>query len=392
VPKLLDRVDSVLALMERAAAAGLAGELEVQRAAARLGRISNLIEMRDRVRVAVELCAPRRMMALMEERGALIRIFGPELLKSEADACAGMLGMLRYQSGIDGGVGIITRHASALALDGEAGPEDTAEASSAVFDEDSRLPPFARRALDEMRTASSAERLQETTHRFVCLVPDEQLRRSYIRAFKWVVAFAKWCYNRQDLADREGAVKDALARTHMHSQMQSSERDGGEAAPMSDRELLQKSESPISKEGAKSSSSGYGQRSGNGIIASSSSPSPSPSSSSSSLPSSPPSSSSKSEARLRSNSSRAVKFFSPGKTSSTATTTNPKTNTSKSPKNGTLFATRQARSVVAVNESIKKGKALSYEHLHVKTDRLIQDQIDDIERFRKAVKLPTWNG
>jgi len=54
-------VDSLQPLLKQATDLGLAGEYAVQDAALRLKHVQSLIELRDRIRMAVELCSPSKM-------------------------------------------------------------------------------------------------------------------------------------------------------------------------------------------------------------------------------------------------------------------------------------------------------------------------------------------
>ena len=110
----------------------------------RLGRVRRLIQLRDRIRFAVEVCCPSKMQRLgficfilfymiiyiiivyslynvlfnchllrmiimckyyyystIMERAKLLRIYGPELFQEEAAAVEGMFRMLNYQQSID---------------------------------------------------------------------------------------------------------------------------------------------------------------------------------------------------------------------------------------------------------------------------------------------------
>jgi C4-dicarboxylate-specific signal transduction histidine kinase len=57
VPALLSRVDRIRALVQQATELGLGGEYFVTDANLRLKRIATLIEVRDKIRYAVEICS-----------------------------------------------------------------------------------------------------------------------------------------------------------------------------------------------------------------------------------------------------------------------------------------------------------------------------------------------
>jgi ferredoxin-NADP reductase len=61
VPKLIAHADALEKLLEQATELDLAGEYQVQDAAGRLTRVRNLIQLRDRIRFAVEVCSPSKM-------------------------------------------------------------------------------------------------------------------------------------------------------------------------------------------------------------------------------------------------------------------------------------------------------------------------------------------
>ena len=61
VPKLLSRVDYIQPLVKGALDLGLDGEYEVQNAVMRIGKIKKLVELRNELRKAVELCSKSRI-------------------------------------------------------------------------------------------------------------------------------------------------------------------------------------------------------------------------------------------------------------------------------------------------------------------------------------------
>lgn len=61
VPKLIANVDALEGMLQQATDLDLAGEYAVQDAAMRLGRVRTLIQLRDRIRFAVEVCSPSKM-------------------------------------------------------------------------------------------------------------------------------------------------------------------------------------------------------------------------------------------------------------------------------------------------------------------------------------------
>ena len=69
VPKLLSNVDILLRQVKEARAMGLGGEPPVLEALLRVGKIKSLVGLRDRMRFAIELCAPSLMERCVLGRG-----------------------------------------------------------------------------------------------------------------------------------------------------------------------------------------------------------------------------------------------------------------------------------------------------------------------------------
>jgi hypothetical protein len=61
VPRLVASVDSVKALVLEARGQGMGNELVVAEAVLRLAKVKNLLELRDRLRMAIEICSPSLM-------------------------------------------------------------------------------------------------------------------------------------------------------------------------------------------------------------------------------------------------------------------------------------------------------------------------------------------
>ena len=101
VPKLLSQVDSIVKMIEKAAEINLAGDYAVQSMVHRLSRIRRLIDLRDAIRIACELCSPSRMQFAMDERSRYLRLYGVDLLKEESKAVQGLMEMLKYQDNIE---------------------------------------------------------------------------------------------------------------------------------------------------------------------------------------------------------------------------------------------------------------------------------------------------
>ena len=243
VPKLLDRVDEIHECIRGATRLGLSGEYAVHNAAMRLGKIKVLIELRDKMRFAVEIASVIKMEAALAERAKHVRIFGEELLTEELVAVQGLLKMFRYEEQL--------KHMASekVGEDNEGSPEDDGMAAgestpasppapaptdsattpkekgrkTVLFDAkqdkvfqsdedylfrqevptapDARLPPTLRHMLEEMRNAVTSAELQLAGDRLAVLVPSAERRRAVLSAFKWVVAFATWRYSFKNEAE-----------------------------------------------------------------------------------------------------------------------------------------------------------------------------------------------
>ena len=185
----------------------------------RLGRVRRLIQLRDRIRFAVEVCCPSKMQRLgfillyiilyiiivyivyyvlfnshllrmiiiciyyyystIMERAKLLRIYGPELFQEEAAAVEGMFRMLNYQQSIDASQLETDNDQQTGTDEGDGGRDmgnDTQlsmkEFHSVVKEIESEsmsmqgldksggdiyLPPFIRKGLEEMLSADDSE-------------------------------------------------------------------------------------------------------------------------------------------------------------------------------------------------------------------------------------------
>lgn len=222
IPKLLARIDYIQPLIKGALDMGLGGEYEIQNAVMRVGKIKNLVTVRNEIRKAVELCSKTRMETAMMERNKQARIFGPELCSEEVVAVFGMVRMSLYESQISSEYRTDTILFDKKGEDGrddnpaddsnDSPQDDTMQSSTGQSQGldgiDIRLPPFVRGVLENMRDAKSLEEFNEAVHELVTLVPNESERRAYVRVYKWVVAFATWRYTKT-------AEEEAMHERHM---------------------------------------------------------------------------------------------------------------------------------------------------------------------------------
>jgi hypothetical protein len=185
VPKLLSRVDKLLSLINQASFHGLGAEAIVVETITHIQSIQALILMRNRIRIAVELCSEKEMNKAMNEREKLLKVYGSDLCAEEAEAVSNMRKMICFE-----------RLASQQTFVTDAGVDE--EVTSNEDQPDIKLPMFVCKQLELMKSSTSQSQLDEETKRFATLVPDACTRRGYIRAFKWVVAFAFWKFPKED--------------------------------------------------------------------------------------------------------------------------------------------------------------------------------------------------
>ena len=194
VPKLLSRVDKFLALISQASSSGLGAEKAVCDTLTHLHSIQTLIQLRNRIRVAVEICSSSEMDRTMFEREKLLTIYGPDLCADEAEAVANMRRMIAFEK-------VTTLQKSDEVIEGDEEAEREKSESSEMSESSSertdiKLPMFVCKQLELMRSCKSKSELDEETRNFAILVPNPVTRRGYVRAFKWVVAFAFWKFPR----------------------------------------------------------------------------------------------------------------------------------------------------------------------------------------------------
>ena len=217
IPKLLSRVDRLLELVNEALSHGLGAERVVSDTLAHLQSIQTLIQLRNKIRISVELCSEKEMESAMNEREKLLKIYGSDLCAEEADAVYSMRKMISFErisyknkESRDGG-----------GKEGEGegegeGEERDSNSNSNGDDNDIKLPMFVCKQLELMRNSKNNVELEEATRNFTILVPNNATRRCYIRAFKWVVAFAFWKFpKRVDLNEQQ---QDQNQQQHQQQQ------------------------------------------------------------------------------------------------------------------------------------------------------------------------------
>jgi hypothetical protein len=173
-------------------------------------RIYSLVQLRDKIRFAVEMCSVKKMDAAMKERELQVKIYGPELCSEEVNAVEGMRRMFMYESQVhnksikrsvklssENGKDKVNKCAKSSAMDDDDDDDDVEDSYSHENDEsDVRLPPFVRTQLEVVRNANTLEELNHAIENYSILVPSDIKRKAYLRVFKWVVSFAFWKYEK----------------------------------------------------------------------------------------------------------------------------------------------------------------------------------------------------
>lgn len=98
VPSLLAHTDILDRLVMSATALGLGGEFLVQDTVLRCQRIKRLINIRNDIRNAVELCSISKMQTSIQARNALVPIYGVDLCAEEVEAVKNMMRMFSLNS------------------------------------------------------------------------------------------------------------------------------------------------------------------------------------------------------------------------------------------------------------------------------------------------------
>jgi len=98
VPRLLQSVDYIRRLIQEASTKSLHNEPVCQEALFRIGKMRNLLSIRDEMRFACETASPSAMKAAMASRAKLLPIFGDSIFQEELAAIGNMLRMLSVVS------------------------------------------------------------------------------------------------------------------------------------------------------------------------------------------------------------------------------------------------------------------------------------------------------
>lgn len=210
VPRLIESVDYIQLLLQQAAKRGLHHDPVCQDALKRVGKVKNLLVVRNKMRFHVETGSLIGMRGALEERGALVGLFGPELFQEEVTAIENMKRMIKYLPLMKGEMERSRRQSVANLTKGDGEGKDDISArfgeqkgmleTPAPTAEDSNhsdvlLPAWVRRLLILQRQCileGNEDELNSAVYRINKLVPDASLRKHYLRIFKWNVAFCSW--------------------------------------------------------------------------------------------------------------------------------------------------------------------------------------------------------
>lgn len=203
VPKLLAHQEKLHEYIAHCTELGLGGEYLVQDSLLRTKRLGSLVQLRDQIRYAVEVCSPLRIEAAMTNRNKLVHIFGEELCAEEVAAVLNMRRMFALLGDKDKES---TRGRGRSRSDFEEGDEEEDDEEEEEDDDDAMLPPFVRSTFDSIREAKAKARsdgvggshgVSRAESELSLLVPDKALRTRYSRMFKWIVSFATWHYSKE---------------------------------------------------------------------------------------------------------------------------------------------------------------------------------------------------
>ena len=223
-------------------------------------KVSTLLPIRNKMRMAVELASRKMILESLEERKEFCRTHGNEFCKEEQVAMKQMLRMFSYEVQLKGGENITP-------------PDGDADASE--FD-DIRLPKWA---FEQMLTIQDAEdeklknlELKAMERR---LGNDYEKMREVRRAFKWVVHYSTWRHpDHEEMIEKKYSTGTFTSQNPEEANMYDGQskfrkaRSGGNKTPkkgkqglMSGTALRDKSikKEAIPRQSTKAKSSGYGQ-------------------------------------------------------------------------------------------------------------------------------------
>ena len=230
VPKLVESADYIMFLLQQATERGLHHEHVCRTAVERVGKVKNLLRVRNKLRFHVETASLKGMAEALAEREPLVALFGEALFQEEVDAVSEMKRMIRLLPLVQAELPSEERRASfvsgptggAAAASGETkadGDEDsdldeeeamdsfdptaplgligseTLNPDGADGNSDLLLPAWVRRMLLLKRQFimdKNEDKLRRLSVKLDRMVPDKVAMNLYTRIFKWNVAFCSW--------------------------------------------------------------------------------------------------------------------------------------------------------------------------------------------------------
>ncbi len=174
-----------------------------------------------------------------------MEIYGEQLMMAEVQAVLSIKRMLKFEKIVDYPTmkPELSSSSSSSADGGEqAEMKDDISALGAKdefnpnSERDIRLPPFAKQALDNLRSSTSVEMFNHNVERLFVLVPDTSTRKSLIRIYKWIVGHAFWAYpkasrerkgNHHAIGGDSRVLKEDLEMKLLQDEMYSAMDEGG---------------------------------------------------------------------------------------------------------------------------------------------------------------------
>lgn len=204
IPVLVSSVDKLREYVKLAMNMGLKQEKVVYEAILRMNKIRNLIDVRDRLRHAVEVCSIKSMDKALAERNKLVLIYGNDFLLDEVKAIEGIKKMYLYESQL----GVTT--VNVCDNNDKISTMDNQIANDSSGADDIDLPIFVKNQLETLKNSKTPEEFTYASNMLNTLIPQEASRRKYMRLFKWVVAYAFWKYDRNYFSQDDAKIKNAF--------------------------------------------------------------------------------------------------------------------------------------------------------------------------------------
>jgi myosin heavy subunit len=195
IPELLNRHDAIQTLLRQSMNLGLAAESIVIDTVRRVKNIELLVEVRNEIRKAFELCSVSRMAAALERRLPYVEMYGENLMLPEVQAVLAIRRMLKFEKIVE--KTSTQKTSSELDVTQAESKDESSEGDNSPNNSDDidvGLPPFVKVALDNLRGSNSVEVFNHNVQRLFVLVPDNAARKKYIRIYKWIVGNAFWAY------------------------------------------------------------------------------------------------------------------------------------------------------------------------------------------------------